>query len=50
MDPVSPATGWGPRLLPGENADDEWRVESDGTGDLLVFCPGHWRREFRYPG
>jgi hypothetical protein len=29
-----------------ENAEDEWRVESDGVGDLLVFCAECWRREF----
>jgi hypothetical protein len=29
-----------------ENADDEWRVESDGVGELLVFCPQCAEREF----
>ena len=29
-----------------ENADDDWRAVSDGTGELLVFCPQCWRREF----
>jgi hypothetical protein len=31
---------------PGENPDDEWRAESDGAGELLVFCPECWLREF----
>jgi hypothetical protein len=29
-----------------ENPADEWRVESTGVGELLVFCPECWRREF----
>jgi hypothetical protein len=29
-----------------ENADDEWRVYSDGVGELLVFCPECAEREF----
>ena len=29
-----------------ENADDEWRAESDGVGELHVFCPECWGREF----
>jgi hypothetical protein len=29
-----------------ENADDEWRAESDGVGELHVFCPECWEREF----
>jgi len=29
-----------------ENAADNWWAESDGTGELLVFCPQCWRREF----
>ena len=28
-----------------ENADDDWRVESDGVGELLAFCPECWQRE-----
>jgi len=35
---------WPPH--PGENPDDEWRAESDGTGELLVFWPECWQREF----
>jgi hypothetical protein len=34
---------------PDENADDDWRVESDGAGGLLVFCPQCWQREFGGP-
>jgi hypothetical protein len=30
----------------GESAADDWRAESDGTGELLVFCPECWQREF----
>ena len=33
-----------------ENAADDWSVESDGTGELLVFCPECWQREFRNSG
>ena len=29
-----------------ENAADDWRVESVGLGELLVFCPKCWQREF----
>jgi hypothetical protein len=29
-----------------ENADDEWRADSDGLGELLVFCRECWEREF----
>ena len=29
-----------------ENADDEWRAESGGVGELNVFCPECWDREF----
>lgn len=29
-----------------ENPDDEWRVESDGVGELHIFCPECWEREF----
>jgi hypothetical protein len=29
-----------------ENADDEWRAVSDGVGELHIFCPECWRREF----
>jgi len=29
---------------------DDWRVESDGVGELHVFCPECWRREFGVPG
>ncbi len=25
--------------VPGENPDDDWRAESDRTGEMLVFCP-----------
>jgi hypothetical protein len=32
--------GCGRAPRPGENVDDEWRVGSDGTGELHVFCPG----------
>ena len=28
-----------------ENADDDWRAESDGAGELHVFCPECWQRE-----
>ena len=31
---------------PGEKAADDWRVESDGLGELHVFCPECWQREF----
>ncbi len=24
-----------------ENADDDWCVYSDGTGELVTFCPAH---------
>jgi hypothetical protein len=29
-----------------ENADDEWRAVSDGVGELHIFCPECWEREF----
>lgn len=29
-----------------ENAEDEWRAASDGLGELHVFCPECYRREF----
>ena len=29
-----------------EVALDGWRVESDGVGELYVFCPQCWAREF----
>ena len=29
-----------------ENSDDEWHAESCGVGELHVFCPECWRREF----
>lgn len=32
-----------------ENADDELRAESDGVGELVVFCPECWGREFGSP-
>ena len=35
------------RPRPDENAGDEWRVESDGLGELHVFCPECWQQEFR---
>ena len=28
-----------------ESALDEWHAESDGVGDLFVFCPECWDRE-----
>lgn len=31
---------------PDDNAANDWRVESDGVGELLVFCPECWQREF----
>ena len=33
-----------------ENADDEWRVESDGVGELHICCPECWAREFGHNG
>ena len=36
--------GRGPRE--DENADDEWRAGSDGLGELHVFCPECWERDF----
>jgi len=33
-------------LAPYENSDDDWRVKSDGLGELHVFCPECWQREF----
>ncbi|MBA3584722.1 MAG: hypothetical protein H0W36_09400 [Gemmatimonadetes bacterium] len=33
-----------------ENAEDEWRAGSDGLGELHVFCPECWEREFGKPG
>ena len=36
--------GRGPRE--DENADDEWRAGSDGVGELHVFYPECWEREF----
>jgi len=32
-------TNCGRAPRPAENAEDDWRVESDGVGELLVFCP-----------
>lgn len=29
-----------------ERPEDEWRVESDGVGELHTFCPECWEREF----
>ena len=29
-----------------ENPDDEWRAVSDGVGELHIFCPECWEREF----
>ena len=29
-----------------EIADDEWRAGSDGVGELHIFCPECWEREF----
>ncbi len=37
-------TNCGRAPRPGENADDDWRAASDGTGELLVFCPEWWQR------
>lgn len=37
-------------LRPDENLDDEWRVESDGVGELHVFCPECWKRRFGEAG
>jgi hypothetical protein len=34
------------RPRPDENPDDEWRVYSDGIGELHTFCPECARREF----
>lgn len=34
---------------PDENADDEWRVYSDGVGELHTFCPECAEREFGTP-
>ena len=28
------------------DALDEWHAESDGVGDLYIFCPECWDREF----
>ena len=28
------------------NADDDWRAYSDGTGELVIFCPECAEREF----
>jgi hypothetical protein len=29
-----------------ENPDDEWRAVLDGVGELHIFCPECWEREF----
>jgi hypothetical protein len=29
-----------------ENGEDKWRAGSDGVGELHVFCPVCWQREF----
>jgi hypothetical protein len=29
-----------------ESPDDEWRAGSDGLGELHVFCPECWEREY----
>jgi len=34
---------------PDENPADDWRAESDGTGELHVFCPECWQHEFGAP-
>ena len=34
---------------PDENADDRWRVYSDGLGELMTFCPECAQREFGAP-
>ena len=31
---------------PEENPDDQWRVYSDGVGELHIFCPECAAREF----
>jgi hypothetical protein len=41
---ATPSAARTPR--PGENLDDDWRAESDGAGELFVFCPECWQREF----
>jgi hypothetical protein len=40
----------GREARPDENPDDDWRVESDGVGELLVLCPECWQREFGRSG
>ena len=39
-------TECGREPCPDENAADNWRVESDGLGELHVFCPACWQRGF----
>ncbi len=34
------------RPRPDESPDDEWRAGSDGLGEVHVFCPECWTREF----
>jgi len=34
------------RPRPDENYEDDWRVASDGVGELHTFCPECWTREF----
>ena len=46
-DPEPPrCANCGRTPYPGENPDDEWRAESDGVGELHVFCLECWRQEF----
>ncbi len=33
-----------------EKPGDEWRVYSDGVGELVIFCPECWEREFGTSG
>lgn len=40
----------GVTALARENPGGEWRAESDGVGELLVYCPGCWEREFGSSG
>jgi hypothetical protein len=35
-----------PPTPPEENSDDEWRLYSDGLGELMLFCPECAEREF----
>ena len=46
MDTKLQCAEWGREPCEDENADDEWRAGSDGVGELHVFCPECWEREF----